>query len=165
MNAFYEHHQNSIAMHYACFDRMVLDARIFGFMQPERALGFFSQNRGLFPVHKHDLVKISNDYERWVREEIQSSQCPLLEAPEGRRDEFMEPYFTSAQADQIVGIIKAREPVRILTAVGFRGKSTHLELKLREPIQLLHSRPRFRPHVCACLTLFSIHGAAVSEPP
>jgi len=131
MNAFYEHHQNSIAMHYACFDRMVLDARIFGFMQPERALGFFSQNRGLFPVHKHDLVKISNDYERWVREEIQSSQCPLLEAPEERRDEFMEPYFTSAQADQIVGIIKAREPVRILTAVGFRGKSTHLELKLR----------------------------------
>ena len=131
MNAFYEHHQNSIAMHYECFDRMVLDARISGFMQPERALGFFSQNRGLFPVHKNDLVKISNEYERWVREEIQSGQCPLLEAPEGRRDEFMEPYFASAQADQIVGIIKAREPVRILTAVGFRGQSTHLELKLR----------------------------------
>jgi hypothetical protein len=131
MNAFYKHHQNSIAMHYACFDRMVLDARIPAFLRPERALGFFSQDRGLFPVHKNDLVKISSDYEKWVREEIQSSQCPLLEDPERRRDEFMEPYFASAQPDQIVGIIKAREPVRILTAVGFRGKSTHLELNLR----------------------------------
>jgi hypothetical protein len=131
MNAFYEHHQDSIGMHYACFDRMVLDARIPAFLRAERALGFFSQDRGMFPVHKNDLVKISDDYERWVREKIESSQCPLLDAPEGRRDEFMEPYFASAQPDQIVGIIKAREPVVILTAVGFRGKSTHLELKLR----------------------------------
>jgi hypothetical protein len=66
-----------------------------------------------------------------VQEQVRSSQCPLLEDPEGRRDEFMEPYFASARPDQIVGIIKAREPVRILTAVGQQGKSSHLETKLR----------------------------------
>ena len=84
MNAFYEHHQDSIAMHYACFDRMVLDARIPAFLDGARAMGFFSRDRGLFPVHKNHLVKISTDYEKWVREQVQSSQCPLLEDPEER---------------------------------------------------------------------------------
>src|SRR5580658_8956692 len=70
---------------------------------------------------------ISTGYEKWMQEQIQSSQCPLLEDPKERRDEFMEPYFVSAQPDQIVGIIKAREPVRIMTSVGKQGKSSHLE--------------------------------------
>jgi len=131
MNAFYEHHQNSIAMHYACFDRILLDARIPGFLDGARVMGFFSQHRGLFPVHKKDLVKISTDYEKWLQEQIQNSQCPILENPEGRRDEFMEPYFASAQPDQIVGIIKAREPVRIVIAVGKPGQSTHLDSSVR----------------------------------
>ena len=82
-------------------------------------------------MYKNDLVKISTDNERWVREQVQSSRCPLLEDPEERRDEFMEPYCASAQPDQIVGIIKAREPGRIMTAVGLKGKSTHLESKSR----------------------------------
>jgi len=112
MNAFYEHHQNSISMHYACFDRILLDARIPAFLDGARAMGFFSHDRGLFPVHKNVLVKISTDYEKWVREQVQNSQCPLLEDPEERRDKFMEPYFASAQPDQILGIIKAREPGR-----------------------------------------------------
>jgi hypothetical protein len=38
-------------------------------------------------------VRISTDYEKWVQEQIRSSQCPLPEDPEDRRDEFMEPYF------------------------------------------------------------------------
>jgi hypothetical protein len=131
MNAFFEHHQNNISMHYGCFDRILLDARIPAFLDGPRTMGFFSQNRGLFPVRKNDLVKISSDYEKWVREQVQNSQCPLLEDPKDRRDKFMEPYFASAQPDQIVGIIKAREPSMIMTAVGLPGKSTHLESKLR----------------------------------
>src|SRR5208283_6135481 len=39
-------------------------------------------------------------------------------SPEGRRDEFVEPYFRRAQPDQMVVILKAREPARILTAIG-----------------------------------------------
>jgi hypothetical protein len=131
MNAFYEHHQNSIAMHYACFDRILLDARIKGLLDGPRAMGFFSQHRGLFPVYKKDLVKISADYEKWMRNQIQSSQCPLVEDPKERRDKFMEQYFVSAQPDQIVGIVKAREPVRILTSVGKQGQNTHLDSSVR----------------------------------
>ena len=131
MNAFYQHHHDSIAMHYACFDRIVLDARVDGLLDGARAMGFFSQRRGLFPVYKRDLVKISAEYERWVQEYAHRSGFPLWEDPQERRDEFMEPYFASAQPDQIVGVIKAREPVRIMTAVGQTGKSSHLEAKLR----------------------------------
>ena len=39
MNAFYEHHKDSISFHYACFDRMLLNAAIQPFQQPERVMG------------------------------------------------------------------------------------------------------------------------------
>lgn len=131
MNAFYQHHHDSIAMHYACFDRIVLDARVDSLLDGARAMGFFSQHRGMFPVYKKDLVQISTEYERWMQEYAQRGGFPILENPEQQRDKFMEPYFICAQPDQIVGVIKAREPVRILTAVGQPGKGSHLEPKLR----------------------------------
>ncbi len=49
MNAFYEHHQDSIVMHDACFDRILLDARIPAFLDGGRAMGFFSQKPGPLP--------------------------------------------------------------------------------------------------------------------
>ena len=45
-------------------------------------------------------------------------EAPILEAPKGRRDEFVEPYFNGAKPDQVVVILKAREPARIMTAIG-----------------------------------------------
>jgi len=35
-----------------------------------------------------------------------------------RRDEFVDPYFERAKPDQVVVILKAREPARIMTAIG-----------------------------------------------
>jgi hypothetical protein len=62
-------------MHYACFDRILWDARFPAFPDGARAMGFFSQRRGLFPVQKNHLVKISADYEKCLREQVRSSQC------------------------------------------------------------------------------------------
>lgn len=39
MNAFYEHHKNSIQFGYRCFDRLLLNGLIQPFQQPERVLG------------------------------------------------------------------------------------------------------------------------------
>ena len=36
----------------------------------------------------------------------------------GRRDEFVEPHFDRAKPDQVVVILKAREPARIMIAIG-----------------------------------------------
>jgi hypothetical protein len=45
MNAFYEHHKHSIRFGCACFDRLLLNAMVQPFLQPERVVGFFSQCR------------------------------------------------------------------------------------------------------------------------
>jgi len=42
MNAFYEHHKDSIRFGYRCFDRILLNGLIQPFQQPERVVGFFS---------------------------------------------------------------------------------------------------------------------------
>ena len=61
---------------------------------------------------------------------------PILDAPEGRRDDFVEPYFRRAQPDQVVVILKAREPARILTAIGKQKDNRwHLQLAQRWVLQ------------------------------
>ena len=45
MNAFVEHHKNSIQFGYRCFDRLLLNGLIQPFQQPERVLGFFNTYR------------------------------------------------------------------------------------------------------------------------
>ena len=40
MNAFYEHHRDSIRFGYRCFDRILLNGLIQPFQQPERVVGF-----------------------------------------------------------------------------------------------------------------------------
>jgi len=50
MNAFYEHHQNSIRFGYRCFDRILLNGLIQPFQQPERVVGFFSTGERIVPL-------------------------------------------------------------------------------------------------------------------
>ena len=52
MNAFYEHHQDSIRWQYRCFDRILLNGLIQPFQQPERVVGFFNTYRHLYPVSR-----------------------------------------------------------------------------------------------------------------
>ena len=41
MNAFYQHHKDSIRFAYRCFDRILLHGSIQPFQQEQRAVGFF----------------------------------------------------------------------------------------------------------------------------
>ena len=50
MNAFYEHHKDSIRFGYRCFDRLLLNGLIQPFQQPERVIGFFNSYRRQYPV-------------------------------------------------------------------------------------------------------------------
>ena len=134
MNTFYEHHHDSIRFAYRCFDRILVNGLIQPFQQPERVVGFFNTYRELYPVSRTVLRDIANQYERWVNARASQWQAPIVDAPAGRRDEFVEPYFRRAQADQIVVILKAREPARILVAIG-KDDRWHLEYKRRWVIQ------------------------------
>jgi hypothetical protein len=55
MNAFYEHHKESIRFGYRCFDRILLNGLIQPFQQPERVVGFFNSYRQLYPVSRDVL--------------------------------------------------------------------------------------------------------------
>ena len=59
---------------------------------------------------------------------------PILEAPEGRRDDFVDPYFRHANTDEVVVILKAREPARMMIAIG-KDDHWHLQLVQRWIIQ------------------------------
>lgn len=137
MNAFVEHHKHSIQFAYRCFDRLLLNGLIQPFQQPERVLGFFNIYRDGKRVTHKTLTDIADQFQNWLRNRSQKWDAPLLEPPEGtgddsRRDKFVDPYFRNAKPDQIVAIVKAREPARILVAIGGKdNQSPHLELKQR----------------------------------
>src|SRR5437588_10414119 len=118
MNAFYEHHKDNIRLHYRCFDRLLLNGLIQPFQQPERVIGFFNTYREGKRVTRDVLHEIADQYKNWVTNRSQRWCAPILEAPTGRRDDFVDPYFKRAQADEIVAILRAREPGRILIAKG-----------------------------------------------
>ena len=118
MNSFFEHHKDSIRWHYRCFDRILLNGLIQPFQQPERVVGFFNTYRQIYPVTRSTLRDIANQFQRWVTERAAKHNIPIVEAPKGRRDEFVDPYFRRAEPGAVVVILKAREPARIMTAIG-----------------------------------------------
>jgi hypothetical protein len=133
MNAFYRHHKHSISFHYRCFDRLLLNATIQPFQQPERVMGFFWSYRQLYPVSRQVLRDIAAQYHHWVRYGSRKSGAPILDAPEEeKREHFVTPYFQGVQSDRIVVILKAREPARLLVSIGQSAiEQGHLLYKTR----------------------------------
>jgi hypothetical protein len=131
MNTFYEHHQDSIRFGYRCFDRILLNGLMQSFQRPERVVGFFTTYRQLYPVSKPVLKDIARQYDHWVAARAKAWDAPIIEPPDDRRrDEFVEPYFRRAESDRVVVILKAREPARILIAIG-KDDRWHLDYAWR----------------------------------
>ena len=136
MNSFYEHHKDSIRWHYRCFDRILLNGLIQPFQQPERVVGFFNAYRQLYPVSRNTLRGIAEQFQTWLKAWTAKRQIPVMEAPQGRRDDFVDPYFKRANPDEVVVILKAREPARIMTAVGDNKTNRwHLQIANRWVVQ------------------------------
>jgi hypothetical protein len=108
MNTFYEHHKNSIKFAYRCFDRILLNGLIQPFQQPERVIGFFNAYRQGQRVTRNLLGDIAQQFQNWLKNRCQKWGVPILDAPEGRRDDFVDPYFKHAKDDAVVVILKAR---------------------------------------------------------
>ena len=136
MNSFYEHHRDSIDWHYRCFDRILLNGLIQPFQQPERVVGFFNSYRQLYPVTRYTLRNIADEFQHWVKERAAKRNIPILDEPDGRRDEFVDPYFEHAMPDSVVMILKAREPARIMIAIGDKLTNRwHLQIAKRWVVQ------------------------------
>ncbi|MBZ5725448.1 MAG: hypothetical protein LAP87_10655 [Acidobacteriia bacterium] len=136
MNAFYEHHHDNIRFGYRCFDRLLLNGLIQPFQQPERVIGFFNTYRQQYPVSRDVLREIASQFQNWVVNRSQKGNVPILEAPEDRRDKFLDPYFRKAKPNQVVAIVKGREPARIMIAIGNKKDNRwHLQIAQRWVVQ------------------------------
>ncbi len=136
MNSFYEHHKDSIRFHYRCFDRILLHGLIQPFQQPKRVIGFFDAYRQLYPVSKQVLTGIADRFQEWLKAWSEKRKVPVLDAPNGRRDDFVDPYFRSAKPDEVVVVLKAREPARIMIAIGDKAANRwHLQFAQRWVVQ------------------------------
>ena len=91
--------RDSIRWHYRCFDRILLNGLIQPFQQPERVVGFFNTYRQLYPVSRHTLRDIAEQFQRWLKGWSEKRNIPVAEAPKGRRDDFVEAYFRKANPD------------------------------------------------------------------
>jgi hypothetical protein len=133
MNAFVEHHKHSIQFGYRCFDRLLLNGLIQPFQQPERVLGFFNTYRNGKRVTRRVLTEIADQFQNWLKNRSEKWGAPVLDAPEDeRRDDFVLPYLKNCEPDRVAIILKAREPARILVAIGGeKNDSPHLEFKQR----------------------------------
>jgi len=80
MNAFVEHHQDSIRFRYRCFDRLLLNGAIQPFQQEPRVLGFFWTYRRVYPVTRDVLRDIATQYHNWVTHQSQQWRLPILKA-------------------------------------------------------------------------------------
>src|SRR5207245_1376960 len=130
------HHKDSIRFGYRCFDRILLNGLIQPFQQPERVIGFFSSYRKQFPVSRTLLRNIAEQFHNWATNRSQKWKAPILGEPQGRGDDFIQPFFKRAQPDQVVAILKAREPARILTAIGnTQANRWHLQFAQRWVMQ------------------------------
>src|SRR5215469_7048237 len=67
MNAFFEHHKDSIQFGYRCFDRILLNGLIQPFQQPERVLGFFNTYREGKRVTRRLLTEIADQFHYWLK--------------------------------------------------------------------------------------------------
>ena len=133
MNAFYEHHKSSIEFTYRCFDRILLNGLIQPFQQPERVIGFFNTYRDGKRVIRRTLTEIADQFHHWVINRAERWGAPIVEdSQQERRDDFVLPYLQKTEADHVAVILKAREPARILVAIGGeQNQCPHLELKQR----------------------------------
>jgi hypothetical protein len=73
MNAFSEHHKDSIKFFYGCFDRLLLNGCVQSFLDGARAQGFFLVYRKTYPVSRKVLRDVASDYHNWVTHSSQNS--------------------------------------------------------------------------------------------
>src|SRR5262245_61916221 len=91
MNAFYQHHRDSIRWHYRCFDRILLNGLIQPFQQPERVVGFFNTYRRLYPVSRQLLHGIADHFQKRLKGWTENAKVPVVDAPKGRRQFWAQP--------------------------------------------------------------------------
>lgn len=128
MNAFVEHHQDSIRFSYSCFDRMLLNAIIQPLQYPAGVVGFLKDKRQATALTPAYFRAISTDYHQFVQTFAAERHIEIVEPPKDiRREDWVEPFFRRLHGQPGIGVIlKSRENARV--AVSFPKQGNHVEL-------------------------------------
>ncbi len=136
MNSFCEHHKGSIRWQYRCFDRILLNGLIQPFQQPKtrrRLLQYLPATLSGEPACAPGHCRAVSTLAEGV---VGKAEYPGDGGFKGRRDDFVEPYFKGADPDAVVIVLKAREPARIMTAIGdSKTNRWHLQIANRWVVQ------------------------------
>src|SRR5262249_62387416 len=124
MNTFYEHHKHSIKFAYRCFDRILLNGLIQPFQQPERLIGFFNAYRKGQRVTRNLLADIAQQFQNWLKNRCQKWGVPIVDAPEGRRDDFVAPYFNTVRTDAVWAFLKTGKQPGIIMSQAAKNVGT-----------------------------------------
>ena len=136
MNAFYEHHKDSIRSAIGASTGILLNGLIQPFQQPERVIGFFSTYRQLYPVSRKMLTDIADQFQQLGEEPVREMERSDPGSPEGPPRRICRAVLQGAKPDQVVVILKAREPARIMTAIGDKKENRwHLQIAQRWVVQ------------------------------
>jgi hypothetical protein len=49
---------------------------------------------------RNRLRQIAQQFQNWLKNRCEKWRVPVLDAPEGRRDDFVDPYFKQAKTDE-----------------------------------------------------------------
>ena len=80
------------------------------------------------------MTDTATQHQRSVVAQAKTWRTPIVEAPAGRRDAFVEPTSAGPSLMQVVVSVKGREPARILIAIG-KADRWHLQYPRRWVIQ------------------------------
>jgi hypothetical protein len=104
MNAFIEHHQQSIRFAYSCFDRILLNGVIQILQSPACVVGFLKEKRQAARVTPAYFKAISTDYHHFVQAFAEQRHVEILVPPKGvRREEWVEPFYERLLAEVFSG--------------------------------------------------------------
>ena len=136
MNSFYEHHRDSIRFHYRCFDRILaqrIDPAVSTAGEGHR---FFRRLPTLVPGESGHVAWHCRSLSAVAEAVVGEAQRSGPGGAKGRHDEFVESYFKRAKPDEVVAVLKAREPARIMIAIGDRAANRwHLQFAERWVVQ------------------------------
>ena len=132
MNAFIEHHQQSLRFAYSCFDRILLNGVIQVLQSPACIVGFLKQKRQAARVTPAYFKAISTDYHHFVQAFAEQRHVEILVPPKGvRREEWVEPFYERLQGQAGMAVIlKARKNTRVAVSFPRQGFQPQLREKL-----------------------------------
>jgi hypothetical protein len=131
MNGFFQHHAGSIRFSYRSFDRIFLNAFIQPLQTPASIVWFLKEHRNAARLTKDYFRQISVDYHDFVQSLAKQMWVDIVQPPQVRREDWVEPYYHRlGEHPGVAVILRTRENARIAVSESTRG-APHIELKNR----------------------------------